>query len=268
MNDSEALLLNAPTLQWYLTEGEVVGSALPGSTLRVLGANLAWDAAARNCPTLGLGASNATPAPPPPGVAALLVETSGLQGAPLTTYYSAITQSHYLSNGCQGCSGGEDYQPLRTEGFAFLSPCSAQLGCIELVTYYSRASGVNLVVPAGWGPIPGDFTPWSGNVAYALPLNYSGPAGTVPLELWKGVAVVGGPQDYWTLSSNASRAEAIAKGYTQVGGGALALLLSTAGGGAWGPPAGSTPCLSSWPPATAWTLRCPPPCPWARTACL
>ena len=70
---SNSVLLNAPTLQWYLAEGsEVEGVAVPGSTLRVFGVNLAWSLEDRNCPSLGLGATNSTP-PPPPGVYALLV---------------------------------------------------------------------------------------------------------------------------------------------------------------------------------------------------
>lgn len=139
------------------------------------------------------------------------------------TYFSAVTNSHYLSVGCQGCSSGEAYSPVRSEGFAYPAPAAAcggaGGGCVELLTYFSRSTGTNLVVPAGWGPIPGDFALWGGNVMFALPLNYSGPGDTVELELWKGVAVAKGPTDYWTLSSAASRTEALARGYTQVGGG-------------------------------------------------
>ena len=229
VNDSQTLFLNAPTYQWHVGVGEVPGSAAPGTTLRVFGANLAWNLGARNCPTLGMGASNSTPAPPLPGVAALLINNDGPQAEGLTTYYSDVTQSHYLSAGCQGCSGSENYQPLRVEGYAFPSPCG-ETACVELLTYYSQASGTNLVVPAGWGPIPEGFSLWNGNVAYILPVNYSGPSATVSLELWKGVAVAGGAPDYWTLSSSASRAEASAKGYTQVGGELGKLLLSPGGG--------------------------------------
>ena len=147
----------------------------------------------------------------------------------LTSYYSANTLSHYLSAGCQGCSSQEEYAPIRTEGHAFASPCQdPTLGCIPLVTYYSKTGGNNLVVPAGWGPIPNGFQPWSGNVAYVLPLNYSGTAPTVVLELWSGQAAPGGPVDYWSLGSLESRAEAIAKNYTQMGGGLARLLTSNA----------------------------------------
>lgn len=80
---SNVLYLNMPTLQWFHTEGEAAGEAPPGSTLRVLGANLAWDAAARNCPTLGVGALGPPP-PPPAGVSALLVsEADGALQFPL-----------------------------------------------------------------------------------------------------------------------------------------------------------------------------------------
>jgi len=145
----------------------------------------------------------------------------------LTSYYSADTLAHYLSAGCQGCSGSEGYTPVRTEGYAFPAPCSdPTLGCIPLLTYYSKTAFNNLVVPQGWGPIPDGYTLWSGNVAYVLPLNYSGPASTLVLELWMGHAGPGGPIDYWTLSSPQSRAEALNKNYTQIGSG-LARLLNT-----------------------------------------
>lgn len=132
----------------------------------------------------------------------------------LSTFYSAQTRSSYLSHGaggCQGCSSGEGYAPIRVEGFAYSSPCSAALNCSQLVTYFSKARGINLVVPLGFGPIPADFSPWAGNAAWVLPLGGSGGAASATLELWQL-----GETDFWSLAADASRAEARARNYTLV----------------------------------------------------
>lgn len=161
---------------------------------------------------------------------------------PLTQYYSADRQSHYLSAGCQGCPTGA-YAPVRVEGYAFPAACPPTTpACVELVTYFNKATGANLVVPAGWGPIPPGFAPWGGNVAYALAGNYSGPLNTSALELWVGHAGgVGAPADYFSLASAASRAEAVAKNYTLAA--QLGRLLADAAH--WGGSAGEGPAASS-----------------------
>jgi hypothetical protein len=157
-------------------------------------------------------------------VALFNANDGGPPGSPATTYFSP-SRGHYLSNGCAGCGGGEGWGPVRDEGFLYLEGTP---GSVPLQTYYSPSTGANLVVPMGWGPIPGGFTPWAGNALFALPLNYSGPLPTVALELWSGTFNGMAPAtDYWTLASDASRAEAAARNYTRVA--ELARLLSTPG---------------------------------------
>jgi hypothetical protein len=160
---------------------------------------------------------------------------------PLTQYYSADRQSHYLSDNCQGCGAGV-YAPVRLEGYAYPAPCPPTApACVELVTYFNKATGANLVVPAGWGPIPGGFSLWGGNTAYALEANYSGPLNSSALELWVGSAEAGAPTDYFSLASDESRAEAAAKNYTLVA--QLARLLS--GAAHWGGGAGEGPTAAA-----------------------
>lgn len=146
-----------------------------------------------------------------------LARNGSAGGGPLTQYYSEYKQSHYLSEGCQGCGAGE-YAPVRLEGYALATPCPpSATPCVELVTYFNKATGANLVVPSGWGPIPGGFSLWGGNTAYVLAADYSGPLATSPLELWVGHASAGGaPTDYYTLASAASRAEATTNNYTKL----------------------------------------------------
>jgi len=126
----------------------------------------------------------------------------------LSSFFSNNTNSHYLSHGsggCQGCTAGEGYKLLRGEGFAYSSACPE---CTNLVTYYSKTRDINLVATRVV-TVPSDFSPWPGNAAWVLPLNYSGNAITQTLELWKL-----GESDYWTLASPSSRAEAQARNYT------------------------------------------------------
>lgn len=132
----------------------------------------------------------------------------------LSQYFSSDRATHYLSNGCQGCAKGSGYGLLRTEGYGFLSACPATIPCVKLITYFNSATRANLVVPEDWSPIPSGFSLWSGNIMYTLSLNYTGTVETSMLELWTGFSYPGAPQDYWTLSSAASRSEAQRANYT------------------------------------------------------
>ena len=151
-------------------------------------------------------------------VALFNANDGGNASAAATSFFSPA-RGHYLSHGCAGCGGGEGWAPVRDEGFASLAPCAtaAALGCVQMLTYYSASTGANLVVPEGFAPIPGGFSQWAGNPLFALPLNYSGGAPTAVLELWSGTPPGMAPAvDYWSLATAASRAEAVARGYSKV----------------------------------------------------
>ena len=141
---------------------------------------------------------------------------SALGVQPLTQYYSAGRGLHYLAYDCYGCPAHTDYAPLRAEGFALQDACPPTLPCTTLVILYNSGTGSNAVVPSGFPPPPG-YALWGNPAGWALPLNYSGAAPTAVLELWSGRARAGGPLDYFTLATNASRAEALAANYTKVG---------------------------------------------------
>jgi len=138
------------------------------------------------------------------------------EAAPLTQYYSAARQSHYLSHGCAGCPRST-YVPLRVEGFGATEPCAPSLGCVQLDTLFNADTRSNLVVPRGWGPLPAGYAPFGAvPPLFALPLSYGGAASTAVLELWSGRAAAGGPLDFVTLANATSRAEALAAGYVKV----------------------------------------------------
>jgi beta-glucosidase len=150
-----------------------------------------------------------------------LPSSAGAQ--PLTQYYSASRRLHYLAYDCLGCPKGGVYAPERVEGFALQDDCRASLPgeCAELAIFYNAATGANLVAPADFPP-PAGFALWAGGVAgYALPLNYSGSAPTAVLELWTD------QRDFFTLASNASRAEAEAANLTKAADLARILLNQT-----------------------------------------
>lgn len=135
---------------------------------------------------------------------------------PATSFFTPA-RGHYLSHNCAGCGPGEGWAPVRDEGYALLASCGGGASCVPMATYYSASTGANLVVPAGYAPIPDGFAPWAGNPLFVLPLNYSGGAPTAVLELWAGSPPGMAPAvDYWSLASNASRAEAVARGYSKV----------------------------------------------------
>ena len=141
----------------------------------------------------------------------------------ITTWFSPSRGDHFLDFACDECYGL--YAAVRVEGFASAAPCPA-LGCVQLGLWYNDASSSNLVILDGMAP-PAPGYAYVRPLGYALPLNYSGPAKTAPLELWRGMDTPTGQPpnshlDFWTLSAGASRAEASAKGYTRVA--ALALL--------------------------------------------
>ncbi len=137
----------------------------------------------------------------------------------LTSWYSSSRGDHFLDFACDECGGL--YDAVRAEGLASPQPCAARdAPCVALQLWYNAANASNLVI------VDGLFSPPAGYVfvralAYALPLNYSGALPTRVLELWSGAdAPAGAPPrshlDFWTLATDASRADAAARGYARV----------------------------------------------------
>ena len=130
----------------------------------------------------------------------------------LTQYYDPVRADHFLDFLCYECT--PTYAPLRVEGYASASPCA---GCTELVLLYNAANNSNLVVPADFPP-PYGYA-YVRPLAYALPLDSPQPSAV--LELWRGMDTPQGAPprshlDFFTLASDASRAEAAAAGYSLV----------------------------------------------------
>ena len=161
-----------------------------------------------------------------PGVAVSYLPTP-TGAAALAQFYSPVRGDHFLDFVCILCP--PDYVSLRTEGYASTSPCA---GCVELGLYWNVANLSNLVMAsAGYSPPPGYA--YVRPVAWALPLNYSGPAATAVLELWHGMDTPQGAPprshgDYFSLATSASRAEATAAGYVKVADAARVLLAAAA----------------------------------------
>jgi beta-glucosidase len=140
--------------------------------------------------------------------------------ANVSTWFSATRGDHFLDFACDECYG--IYVDVRSEGFLSTGECPAELGCVELALWWNAASQSNLVIPAA----PSSYTPPAGyayvrTLGYALPLSYTGALPTQVLELWSGMDTPTGAApnshlDFWTLASDASRAEATAKGYRKV----------------------------------------------------
>jgi hypothetical protein len=136
----------------------------------------------------------------------------------ITSFFAPSRGDHFTDFTCDECY--DLYSAIRAEGLASAAPCGAALACVQLDLWYNAAAQSNLVIPAGMAP-PAPGYARVRTLAYALPANYSGPAPSVPLELWRGQDTpTGAPArshlDFWTLASAASRAEAAAAGYTLV----------------------------------------------------
>ena len=130
----------------------------------------------------------------------------------LTQYYDPVRADHFLDFICFECT--PTYAPLRVEGYASASPCA---GCTELVLLYNAANASNLVVPVDFPP-PYGYA-YVRPLAYALPLDSPQPSAV--LELWSGMDTPQGAPprshlDFFTLATDASRAEAAAAGYSLV----------------------------------------------------
>jgi beta-glucosidase len=138
--------------------------------------------------------------------------------APLTQWYSAGRGDHFLDFQCTACPspGPDAYTALRVEAYASATACG---GCLELGLWWNVANLSNLIAPMGY-PAPPGYA-YQRPLAWALPLNYSGEGETAVLELWRGYDTPTGQPprshlDYFTLATNASRAEAVAAGYTKL----------------------------------------------------
>ena len=134
--------------------------------------------------------------------------------ANISTWFAPARGDSFFSSGCPECFGL--YTQVRVEGLASAAACD---GCVQLDLWYNGATSSNLVAAAGFAPPPGYALVRP--QAWVLPLNYSGPAPTAVLELWRGATTptgqpAGSHTDFWTLASAASRAEAQARGYTLV----------------------------------------------------
>jgi len=151
------------------------------------------------------------------GVTTVTYLPTGIGIQPLTQYFSSSRKLHYLAYDCYGCPPHGVYSPLRVEGFALQDAPPPSLATTTLVILYNANTGSNAVVPQDF-PVPTGYALWGAPAGWALPLNYSGSAPTVVLELWTGHATTapGAPMDYFSLASNASRAEALSAGYTKV----------------------------------------------------
>ena len=141
----------------------------------------------------------------------------------LSTWFAPSRGDHFLDFACDECFGL--YSVVRVEGFASATPCPT-IGCVQLGLWWNGASQSNLVILDGMAP-PAPGYAYVRPLGYALPTNYSGPVKTAPLELWKGMDTPTGKApdshlDFWTLATDASRQDAMARGYTKVA--TLALL--------------------------------------------
>ena len=137
----------------------------------------------------------------------------------ISTWFAASRGDHFLDFSCDECY--DLYIDVRSEGFASPGPCSADLECSELQLWWNGVSQSNLVFVEGLGFSPPPGYAYVRPLAYILPVNYSGELETTVLELWSGLDTpTGQPSfshtDFWTLSSNASRTDAIAGNYTKV----------------------------------------------------
>ena len=146
----------------------------------------------------------------------------------LHNFYSPATApagrgDTFLDFSCDECT--PEYVDLGVEGYANDSPCE---GCINLELWYCGGTWSNYVSttaqppPAGYDHVH--------TIAYALPLNYSGPATTAVLELWGGTETVNGANPpthptFMTLATDKSRAAAAARGLKLVA--PIARLLTT-----------------------------------------
>jgi len=116
----------------------------------------------------------------------------------------------FIDFSCEECT--PEYEDLGVEGFASAEPCE---GCLALELWYSGATYSNYVAPSSFPPPAGyDHVK---TLAYALPLEYPGPAATVVLELWGGsetVPIANPPTHptFFTLASAKSRALAQQRG--------------------------------------------------------
>jgi beta-glucosidase len=146
----------------------------------------------------------------------------------ITQFYSSTRGDHFLDFSCDECY--DLYVAERSEGFAFQSNFS---GAVALLLYYNGATSSNLVTTAAYPP----SDPAYGYVrvlGYALPLDTTpAPPNTAVLELWTGLDTpdgqpVGSHRDFFTLATDASRAEAQARNYTLVG--QLARIATVPGG--------------------------------------
>lgn len=137
----------------------------------------------------------------------------------ISTWFSAARGDHFLDFDCDECY--DLYVDVRSEGFASPDACFAGLECSELQLWWDAAAQSNLAFVAGLGFAPPPSYAYVRPLAYVLPLNYSGALQTQVLELWSGHDTPTGQPpashaDYWTLASDASRADAAARNYTKV----------------------------------------------------
>ena len=143
----------------------------------------------------------------------------------ISSWFAPSRGDHFLDFLCDECYGL--YSLIRVEGYASASPCPT-FDCVQLDLWWNAASSSNLVISDGMAP-PAPGYSFVRPLGYALPVNFSTQLKTQPLELWRGIDTPTGKPtnshlDFWTLSTDASRQEAQAKGYTKVA--TLALLFA------------------------------------------
>ena len=165
--------LNYPIVEWSLGAGaERDNACVTGSTLRLFGASLAWDAANGNCPAI-----RAAPAAPPLGISVTLVPVTG--GAPLVLAQPLVSSCYRLDVAIPAAAPVGDYAVWVNNG---LFPPDAP-GALALPL-------LHVDTPAAWPATP--FTLGTNCTALSACLAAAGAAGGGIVIIPPGITVAMG----------------------------------------------------------------------------